>query len=45
MRQMLAFSARHGIKPMIETFPMADANRALEHTRSGKARFRAVPVA
>jgi len=45
MRQMLAFSARHGIKPMIETFPMADANRALEHTRSGKARFRAVLVA
>ena len=42
---MLAFTAQHGIKPMIETFPMADANRALEHTRSGKARFRAVLVA
>jgi alcohol/geraniol dehydrogenase (NADP+) len=44
-RQMLAFSALHGIKPMIELFPMAEANAALDHTRSGKARFRAVLVA
>ena len=43
--EMLAFTARHGIKPIIETFAMADADRALEHTRSGKARFRAVLVA
>jgi uncharacterized zinc-type alcohol dehydrogenase-like protein len=43
--EMLAFTARHGIKPMIETFPMTDANRALEYTRQGKARFRAVLVA
>ena len=43
--EMLAFTARHGIKPIIETFPMAEADRALEHTRSGKARFRAVLVA
>jgi uncharacterized zinc-type alcohol dehydrogenase-like protein len=42
--EMLAFTARHGIKPIIETFPMAEADRALEHTRSGKARFRAVLV-
>jgi hypothetical protein len=42
---MLAFSAQHGIKPMIETFPMAEANAALDHTRQGKARFRAVLVA
>ena len=41
---MLAFTARHGIKPIIETFPMADADRALEYTRAGKARFRAVLV-
>lgn len=45
MRKMLAFTAQHGIKPMIETFRMTDANLALEHTRSGKARFRAVLVA
>ena len=43
--EMLEFTARHGIRPIIETFAMDDANRALEHTRSGKARFRAVLVA
>jgi alcohol/geraniol dehydrogenase (NADP+) len=43
--KMLAFTARHGIKPMIETFPMADADRALDHTRQGNAHFRAVLVA
>jgi uncharacterized zinc-type alcohol dehydrogenase-like protein len=42
---MLAFTARHGITPIIEPFAMGDANRALEHTRAGKARFRAVLVA
>ncbi|MCY1065356.1 NAD(P)-dependent alcohol dehydrogenase [Nannocystis sp. RBIL2] len=44
-RQMLEFTARHGIKPVVETFPMAEATRALEHVRQGKARFRAVLVA
>ena len=44
-QQMLAFSALHGVKPMIETFPMVDANAALDHTRQGKARYRAVLVA
>ena len=43
--EMLAFTARHGIKPIIERFAMDEADRALEHTRSGKARFRAVLVA
>jgi uncharacterized zinc-type alcohol dehydrogenase-like protein len=43
--EMLAFTARHGIKPIIEAFAMAEADRALEHTRSGKARFRVVLVA
>jgi uncharacterized zinc-type alcohol dehydrogenase-like protein len=42
---MLDFAARHGVKPIIETFPMAEADRALDHTRQGKARFRAVLVA
>jgi uncharacterized zinc-type alcohol dehydrogenase-like protein len=45
IQQMLAFSAQHGIKPMIETFPLAEANAALDHTPQGKARFRAVLVA
>ncbi|WP_438002525.1 NAD(P)-dependent alcohol dehydrogenase [Sorangium sp. So ce321] len=43
--QMLAFTARHAIKPVVELFPMAEANEALDHTRQGKARFRAVLVA
>lgn len=43
--QMLAFTARHGIKPIVETFPMTDINQALDHVRQGKARYRAVLVA
>jgi uncharacterized zinc-type alcohol dehydrogenase-like protein len=39
---MLAFSARHSIAPITETFPMSKANDALEHLRSGKARYRIV---
>jgi len=42
---MLAFSARHGIKAMIESFPMTEINKAVDHVRAGKARFRAVLVA
>jgi D-arabinose 1-dehydrogenase-like Zn-dependent alcohol dehydrogenase len=41
---MLAFSARHGIAPTTETFPMSRANDAIEHLRSGKARYRMVLV-
>ncbi len=44
-RKMLEFTARHGIKPMVELFPMSEANAALDHTRQGKARFRSVLVA
>lgn len=44
-QQMLEFSARHGVKPMIETFPVYEANAALNHTREGKIRFRSVLVA
>ena len=43
--QMLEFSARHGVRPDVEPFPMAEADRALDHTRRGAARFRAVLVA
>jgi uncharacterized zinc-type alcohol dehydrogenase-like protein len=44
-RDMLAFSAAQKIKPMIETFPMKELNKALDHVRSGKARYRAVLTA
>jgi uncharacterized zinc-type alcohol dehydrogenase-like protein len=40
--RMLAFSARHAIAPVVENFPMARVNDALEHLRSGKARYRIV---
>jgi D-arabinose 1-dehydrogenase-like Zn-dependent alcohol dehydrogenase len=42
--QMLAFSARHSIVPLTETFPMSQVNDALEHLRAGKARYRVVLV-
>lgn len=41
---MLAFSARHSVAPITETFPMSKVNDALEHLRSGKARYRIVLV-
>ena len=31
--------------PVVEPFPMAEASRAVDPTRQGKARFRAVLVA
>lgn len=39
---MLAFSARHAITPVTETFPMSRVNEALDHLRAGKARYRIV---
>lgn len=42
--EMLKFSARHCIAPVVEYFPMSMANDALEHLRSGKARYRIVLV-
>jgi uncharacterized zinc-type alcohol dehydrogenase-like protein len=39
---MLAFSARHNIAPVTELFPMSKVNDALDHLRSGKARYRIV---
>ena len=39
---MLDFCARHGIAPVTEHFPMSRVNDALEHLRSGKARYRVV---
>lgn len=39
---MLAFAARHEVKPVTETFKLADVNDALEHLRANKARYRLV---
>jgi len=42
IRQMLEFSARHGIYPKTERFPMAQVNAALNRLRSNLARYRIV---
>jgi uncharacterized zinc-type alcohol dehydrogenase-like protein len=41
---MLEFSARHGIAPITENYPMSKVNDALEHMRAGKARYRLVLI-
>jgi uncharacterized zinc-type alcohol dehydrogenase-like protein len=40
--QMLAFSARHSVAPVVEFFPMSKINDAFERLRSGKAHYRIV---
>lgn len=42
MREMLEFSALHGIKPQIEVFPMSEVNTALEKLSRNEVRYRAV---
>ena len=42
LRKMLEFAARHKIAPVTEHFPMSRVNDAIEHLRSGKARYRIV---
>ena len=42
LRQLVAFAARHDIRPQVEVFPMSQINAALEHVRAGKARYRVV---
>lgn len=42
MDKMLSFSARHGVAPVVENFPLSKINDAFEHLRSGKARYRIV---
>ena len=39
---MLEFCARHSIQPVTENFPLSRVNDAIEHLRSGKARYRVV---
>jgi propanol-preferring alcohol dehydrogenase len=38
----LAFSERRGVRPLVETMPLADAPKAYERMMSGQARFRVV---
>jgi D-arabinose 1-dehydrogenase-like Zn-dependent alcohol dehydrogenase len=38
----VAFAEKHGIKPMIERYPLGQAQAAYERMMSGEARFRAV---
>lgn len=42
MAQMLDFCVRHRIEPQVEHFPMSRVNEALDHLRSGQARYRVV---
>ncbi|KAJ1836688.1 hypothetical protein IWW55_003493 [Coemansia sp. RSA 2706] len=42
IRKTLDFSAQHGIKPIIEKYPIEDVNEALQHMDKGKARYRIV---
>ncbi|KAJ2778317.1 hypothetical protein H4R18_004680 [Coemansia javaensis] len=42
LRKTLDFAAEHGIKPIIERFPMDQVNEALARVDSGRIRYRAV---
>jgi len=42
LARMLDFAARHQILPHVERFAMSRVNEAIEHLRSGKARYRVV---
>ena len=39
---MLDFCVRHGISPVTEQFKMTEVNKAIDHLRAGKARYRIV---
>ncbi len=40
--EMLTVAERFGIRPVVETFPLAEANAALKKVRDNKVRYRAV---
>ena len=42
MREMLNFANLHDIKPVTENYPFSKINQAIDHLRSGKARYRVV---
>jgi uncharacterized zinc-type alcohol dehydrogenase-like protein len=39
---MLEFAARKEVRPIVEYFPMPEVNKAVDHLRAGKARYRIV---
>jgi uncharacterized zinc-type alcohol dehydrogenase-like protein len=39
---MLDFAARSGVRPIVESFKMDEVNKALDHVRAGKPRYRVV---
>ena len=41
-RQMLAFAARHGVRPVVETYPVRESAVVLDRVRRGSARYRPV---
>jgi len=40
--EAIRFAQTHGVKCMIEKFPLSDVVKAMEHTQSGNVRFRGV---
>jgi uncharacterized zinc-type alcohol dehydrogenase-like protein len=42
LKEMLDVAARHGVKATIESFPMAQANAAIDKVKKSKVRYRAV---
>jgi D-arabinose 1-dehydrogenase-like Zn-dependent alcohol dehydrogenase len=38
----VAFARKHGIRPMVEKYPLEEAQAGFERMMSGKARFRVV---
>ncbi|MGF1479269.1 MAG: alcohol dehydrogenase catalytic domain-containing protein [Cyanophyceae cyanobacterium] len=42
MREMLDIAAKYDVRPMIETYPLTEAQQALQDVRDNKPRFRAV---
>lgn len=42
IKKMLEFAKLHQIEPQVETYPFEQINQALDHLRSGKAKYRIV---
>jgi uncharacterized zinc-type alcohol dehydrogenase-like protein len=42
LKEMLDVAARHGVKATTESFPMAQANAAIDKVKKSKVRYRAV---
>ena len=42
IESMLRFARLHNIKPKVEMYPMSEINAAMEHLKSGKAKYRIV---